>query len=441
MSLKGRIRIAFLCTLFIPAILTTVMLVIVSRFGARNFNKVPVDAQVWLLEIIMLIAIILTVTVFIMYYWIYLGVLGPISILKVAAKNIQEGNLDVPVKQSEGGVREMNELCDTFEEMRLRLKESQEQKIRNDKENRELISNISHDLKTPVTTIKGYVEGILDGVADTPEKQKKYLHTVYNKADDMSRLIDELTLYTKIDTNNIPYTFAKINIADYFADCADELSDELEARGIELTYFNYLTEDDIVIADAEQLKRVINNIIGNSVKYMDKPKGIINIRLRDAGDFVQAEFEDNGKGISKKDLGRIFDRFYRADSSRNSRKGGSGIGLSIVKKIIEDHEGRVWASSKEGVGTTMYFSLRKYHEPVPEDELQEAGAEGNGNPLEAEKKGKSREKAGRPKEKTVWSKEKMAWSKEKPVWPKEKTGKSRKKSEADKISLPGGKKK
>lgn len=404
MSLKSRIIISFLCTLIIPTILTIFILSILSRFSSRNLNAVPADAQVWLLEIVLLIALILTVTVFVMCYWIYLGVVGPINVLKHAAKNIQDGNLDVPVRESEGGVREMNELCRTFEEMRLRLKESQEQKIQNDKENRELISNISHDLKTPVTTIKGYVEGILDGVADTPEKQKKYLHTVYNKADDMSRLIEELTLYTRIDTNNIPYNFAKINIADYFADCADELSEELEARGIELTYFNYLSEDDIVIADAEQLKRVINNIIGNSVKYMDKPKGTINIRLRDADDFVQVEFEDNGKGIAQKDLGRIFDRFYRADSSRNSRKGGSGIGLSIVKKIIEDHEGRVWAASKEGVGTTMYFALRKYHEP----QAQPADADEDGQKKPKEKNGKllkekstrTREKVGKTKEKT-----------------------------------------
>ena len=123
----------------------------------------------------------------------------------------------------------------------------------------------------------------------------------------------------------------------------------------------------MVSADAEQLKRVINNIISNSLKYMDKPKGVINIRLRDVGDFIQIEIEDNGKGISQKDLANIFDRFYRTDASRNSSKGGSGIGLSIVKKIMEDHGGQVWATSKEGTGTTMYLALRKYQE-VPVNE-------------------------------------------------------------------------
>ena len=123
----------------------------------------------------------------------------------------------------------------------------------------------------------------------------------------------------------------------------------------------------MVIADAEQIKRVVDNIIGNSLKYMDKKKGIINIRILDVGDFVQVEIEDNGKGIGQKELPYIFDRFYRTDSSRNSATGGSGIGLSIVKNIMEDHGGKVWATSKENVGTVMYFVLRKYQE-VPINE-------------------------------------------------------------------------
>ena len=178
----------------------------------------------------------------------------------------------------------------------------------------------------------------------------------------MDRLINELSFYSKIDTNRIPYTFEKINVNAYFADCIEELSIELEEQNIELSYSNYVDENVLVIADAEQIKRVINNIVGNSVKYIDKSKGRVNIRVKDVGDFIQVEIEDNGKGIAAKDLPQIFDRFYRADVSRNSSKGGSGIGLSIVKKIIEDHGGQVWATSKEQTGTVMYFVLRKYQE-------------------------------------------------------------------------------
>ena len=127
-----------------------------------------------------------------------------------------------------------------------------------------------------------------------------------------------------------------------------------------------MDKDVVIIADAEQMKRVINNIIGNSIKYMDKKRGIINIRIQDVGDFIQVGIEDNGRGIAARDLPNIFDRFYRTDASRNSSKGGSGIGLSIVKKIIEDHGGRIWATSKEGIGTEIHFVLRKYQEVIQE---------------------------------------------------------------------------
>ena len=280
--------------------------------------------------------------------------------MQVATKKITDGNLDFEMPA--GGDDEIGELCTDFEEMRRRLKESAEEKLESERQNKELISNISHDLKTPITAVKGYVEGIMDGVADTPEKQEKYIRTIYNKANDMERLINELTFYSKIDTNRIPYTFDRINVNAYFADCVEELSLELEEQNIELAYFNYVDEDVQVIADAEQIKRVINNIVSNSIKYIDKPKGYINIRVKDVGDFVQVEIEDNGKGIATKDLPLIFNRFYRTDASRNSSKGGSGIGLSIVKKIIEDHGGKVWATSKENTGTVMYFVLRKYQE-------------------------------------------------------------------------------
>lgn len=322
-------------------------------------NWIP-ELKMMLIQMIVAIVLILMLTAAIFSYWIYRSVLKPLNQLKEATKNIKEGNLDFAIEANEQD--EIGQLCVGFEEMRQRLKENAEEKIQFDAENKELISNISHDLKTPITAIKGYVEGLRDGVADTPEKMNRYIQTIYNKANDMDRLINELTFYSKIDTNRIPYTFSKINVADYFKDCAEEVGMDLEAKNISFGYYNYCDESVIVIADAEQMKRVINNIISNSVKYMDKRQGKINIRIKDVGDFIQVEIEDNGKGIAQKELPYIFDRFYRTDSSRNSAQGGSGIGLSIVKKIIEDHGGKIWASSKEGTGTVMNFVLRKYQE-------------------------------------------------------------------------------
>ena len=313
---------------------------------------------------VLVVGALLILIAFCLTMWIYYTLLQPIGELQKATKAIKDGNLDYQLNLDEKD--EIGQLCSNFEEMRQRLKESQEEKLQYDRENKELISNISHDLKTPITAIKGYVEGIMDGVASSPEMLDKYVRTIYSKANDMDRLIDELTFYTKIDTNKIPYAFAKINVKDYFDDCVEDVSLGLETQNIHVNYRNSVDSRTIVIADAEQLKRVINNIVSNSVKYMDKPTKIIGFDVQDVGDFIQVDISDNGRGVSVKELPRIFERFYRTDASRNSSKGGSGIGLSIVRKIIQDHGGQIWATSVEHQGLTMHFVLRKYQE-VPNE--------------------------------------------------------------------------
>lgn len=336
-----------------------------SAFIITDVSDLMPEVREFLFDIMLAIILILMVTAAFLILWIYRGIVTPLGTMQIATQNIKEGNLDFELEVTTDD--EIGQLCNDFEEMRLRLKFNAEEKIRYDRENKELISNISHDLKTPITAIKGYVEGIIDGVADTPEKVDKYIRTIYNKVNEMDRLINELTLYSKIDSNRIPYNFTTIGARDFFDDCGEDLSLELEAKNTEFGYFNYVDKDVKIIADAEQLRRVINNIVNNSLKYMDKKKALINLRVKDVGDFVQIEIEDNGKGIAAKDLPKIFERFYRTDASRNSSKGGSGIGLSIVKKIIEEHGGKIWATSREETGTVMYFVIRKYQE-VPVNE-------------------------------------------------------------------------
>lgn len=378
MKLKTRIVLGFTMIILMPLLLFAATLYGFSQSQAQKAQAVTesdgtvydisitdsADSQgrvhVMAKDLFISAFVILISVALVVGLWVYRSIAVPLVKLKKATQNIKEGNLDFVLDVE--GKDEFSELCQDFEEMRRRLKESTEEKSLIEKENRELISNISHDLKTPITAVKGYVEGIMDGVTDTPEKMDRYVRTIYNKTNEMDHLINELTFYSKIDTNRIPYTFSKLNVEDYFEDCSEEVGLELETRGIELVYANYVEKDVMVIADGEQIRRVIHNIISNAIKYMDKPKGIIQIRIKDVGDFIQIEIEDNGKGIGPKDLPYIFDRFYRTDVSRNSSKGGSGIGLSIVKKILEDHGGKVWATSRLGIGTIMYFVLRKYQE-------------------------------------------------------------------------------
>ena len=312
-------------------------------------------------QIIITSLLILFAGSFIAMFWLYKSIVHPLNKLKTAAENIKDGNLNFSVAAETDD--EIGEVCVAFEEMRLKLKGQIERNIQYEKESKELISNISHDLKTPMTAIKGYIEGIMDGVADTEEKRNRYIRTIYNKVNDMNSLIEELFLYAKLDSNSVTYSFAKVNVDAYFQDCVEEISLDLESQGVDFGYFNYADRDTVIIADPEQLKRVVNNIIGNSVKYASPDRKLmISLRIMEEAEFVKIEIEDNGKGIARNEVPLIFDRCYRTDASRNSSKGGSGLGLSIAKKIIEEHGGKIWAVSTEGVGTTMCFVLRKYKE-------------------------------------------------------------------------------
>lgn len=365
MKLKTKIILTCIAYILIPLVLFLAAFFGIARSlgGITPQLKFEFDQMTGQMLVEMLIAmiLILLLTSLMITRWFTTSIYKPISKLNEAMQKIREGDFTyvLETNKQEG---EFATLYRNYEDMRMRLKETAEEKTRQEMKNRELISNISHDLKTPITAIKGYAEGILDGVAATPEKTEKYVRTIYNKAADMDRLINELTTYSRVENDRIPYKFLRINVANYFDDCVEEIGLDLEQRGMDFTYSNLLPQDTLVIADPEQLKKVINNIISNSIKYIDKPKGKIDIRLIDQNDSILVEIEDNGRGISQADLAHIFDRFFRTDASRNSAQGGSGIGLSIVKKIIEDHGGYIWASSKEGESTCMHIVLRKYME-------------------------------------------------------------------------------
>ena len=373
MSFRKRLTISFGIIIVVPVLLFAIAFQVLGSYmaGKTGINLFSMTDAAGLISgdfmssLFLCMILILLFTALLLTRWLEKSFFGPISVLNKGMNHIRDGNLDFILKTDEEG--EIGELYQNYEEMRLRLKESQEEKLLQEKQNRELLSNISHDLKTPITSIKGYVEGLIDGVANTPEKQDKYIRTIYNKANDMDHLIDELTLYSRIDSDRVPYNFHRINVGDYFGDCVEEIGMDLESRGIELDYSNLIAPETRIIADPEQLKRVINNIVGNSVKYLDKPHGRIVFRLLDEEDSIRVEVEDNGKGIAPRDIPYIFDRFYRTDSSRNSAKGGSGIGLSIVKKIIEDHGGYIWATSTLGEGTCMHIVLRKYQDKMEQE--------------------------------------------------------------------------
>jgi histidine kinase len=246
--------------------------------------------------------------------------------------------------------------------MRQKLKSSVELQIQYEDNRKQLLSSISHDLRTPITSIVGYVEGIQDGVANTPDKLSKYLLTISTKAKDMNALIDELFLFSKLDLHEIPFVFKKLNISDFMESYVQELQFEMSEHNIDVLFSNDSLTTLYAKADAEQLRRVLINLTTNSIKFMDKERKRIDMVLSATESELIIEVKDNGSGISPEALAHIFDRFYRAEQSRNSNTGGSGLGLAIAKQIVERHGGDIWALSKLGEGTSIFFSLQKMNE-------------------------------------------------------------------------------
>lgn len=281
----------------------------------------------------------------------------PLYTLKHAAEQIKEGNLDhqVNLKRKD----EIGELGAVFEEMRIRLNESIRLQLQYEENRKELISTISHDLKTPITGIKACVEGIQDGIADTGPMREKYISMIAKKTDEMDRLIDELMLFSKLDLKRLPFHVEEMDLTAYLQDYMDELRLDPRLEEITLSFSSAASKSVCVLADREKLRRVLMNIVDNSLKYMDKKQKEIHIELIDGQNEASVRIQDNGPGIESAALPFIFDRFYRVEPSRNRSTGGSGLGLSIVKQIIEGQGGQVWAESPIGEGTAIYFALPK----------------------------------------------------------------------------------
>lgn len=284
------------------------------------------------------------------------AIIRPVYRLKEAAAKISEGDLDGGI--AEEGEGEVRELGGTLEMMRIRLKESVYMQQKYDENRKFLVSSISHDLKTPVTSIKGYIEGILDGVARTPEKMQEYLETARSKAELVNTLMDDLLLYSSLDLNQLAYHFEETDLVRYFEDCVADNQYEFLQAGVGLALTVELEKPAMVRLDRERFKRVVQNILDNALKYMDKPHGHVAVILRETRTSAIIEIQDNGRGIPESDLPYVFDRFYRVDAARKNAS-GSGLGLAIAKQIVEGHEGSLWARSEPGQGTRMIVSLKK----------------------------------------------------------------------------------
>lgn len=290
-------------------------------------------------------------------------ILTPVQKLGKATAAIRSGDLDHSVGYSSAD--ELGQVCVEFDKMRERLKESVSMETRYVQQKQEMIAGISHDLSTPITSIKGYVSGILDGIADTPEKRKRYLCTIYDTACDMEHMVDNLFLLSKLDMDKTPFYSELVEMGSYLADYCSELRPMMQKNDITLAFENRCTSLAWAKIDRMQLGRVFGNLADNSIKYKKADecvKSRVNIVLCQENGLIKIMWIDNGIGIREEEAKQIFGRFYRGDSARSNATKGSGLGLSIARRIMGHMGGNISAEGRQGLGVAITVTLPEREE-------------------------------------------------------------------------------
>ena len=286
-------------------------------------------------------------------------ILEPLNKISESAKAIIEGNYDIEVQRVFGeNLRdnEIGELTYSFEMMRdeLKAKQLSEQSLR--KSQQELISCISHDLRTPISTIKAYSEGIRDGVIMEGMDNADYINIILKKTNLLEKMIAELLEYSNTQLNKMDIVMKDVYFREYMLEIVREIRIYVSQYGLDFES-EIMDETMLVRMDEKRITEVIYNLIENSLKYSDKDNGFIKLCARIDSGVASIHIIDNGAGISAADIPYVFDRFYRAEKSRNSNIPGSGLGLSICKYIVNQHGGEIYCRSSKSEGSEFWFTL------------------------------------------------------------------------------------
>jgi signal transduction histidine kinase len=276
----------------------------------------------------------------------------PLEILSLGVNQIHENNFAYRIAYN--GDDEFRPVCDAFNQMAAQLEASTSQRLKDEANRRELLAGISHDLRTPLTSINGYLDGIESGVASTPEMREKYFHTIKNKTTDMKHIIEQLFLFSKLDMNEFPFSPHRFEFMHALSDMVEELTEEYAMRGLNIIIDGNL-ENVFVYADVSHFRRVLVNILENSVKYKEKETGRMEINASLENNFISISFADNGPGVNTDTLPNLFNVFFRTDPSRHTK--GSGLGLAISAKIIERSGGTIHAENVGSGGLAVIIRL------------------------------------------------------------------------------------
>lgn len=285
-------------------------------------------------------------------------IIVPIEELRQGVNEIAKGNYDVRVECRTPN--DLGLLIMSFNEMAEELSRGEKVQAEYEENRKNLIANISHDLKTPITAIQGHIEALLDGPAASPEKQEKYLKVIHHNTAYLNRLIDDLFLFSKLDMDKLEFHFESVRIGDYLADLMEEYQLELGGQNIQVDFSSLLEGETSVYLDGKRLYQAINNIMRNAIGHGPEHGLSLSVKLYRQGEWVAIDIQDNGPGIPQDKLPFIFDRFYRIDTERTKDLESTGLGLAITRELIQAHGGEITVSSREGEGTCFTVLLPEH---------------------------------------------------------------------------------
>jgi signal transduction histidine kinase len=328
----------------------------VSRFAdqPRNYREIMIDGA--LLSLVCSVFIILLTNGFLTRF-VFGKIVHALHTLTYGVHQVRDGNLEFRIDY--GGNDEFSEVCGDFNEMAVRLSDSVSARQKDEQSRKELIAGISHDLRTPLTSIKAYVEGLEKGVASTPEARKHYIDTIKNKTDDLEHIIEMLFLFSKLDTGEFPYHVERVDLVSVVSEVVESLSEEYGSRGLDIS-LSQEAENLCVEIDAMQMRYIMINIFENSVKYKNEERGKMNVTVSEDGKSAAVVFADDGPGAPEEALSKLFDAFYRSDPSRNNPSKGSGLGLAIAAKIVEHFGGTIRAANAPQGGLSIIMTFPRH---------------------------------------------------------------------------------
>ena len=379
MTIKKRLFLSNILMIAITVIMSliTVLICIVilnAMFGGSLFEilkerqqspaiglesiGITYGAQMILLSVLVVVCIIGTVyfTNRFLTKFVFSKIEQPLETLVNGVHQISDGNLDYRISYDTND--EFKSVCEDFNSMANRLKTSVEEVRKNEQNRNFMLAGISHDLRTPLTSVINYVKGLRDGIAKNPEKEQEYLDVIYRKSCEMEGLIDQLFLFSKLETGNLPFYFKPVPIRNYIVTLLDSLESDLRNNNAIINLASDCGAQKVLL-DGEQMRRVISNILYNSVKHNKDKKICIVVTLYQERNSIFIRIKDDGTGVSEEQASRLFDNFYRGDEARSNPSSGSGLGLSIAKMIVTAHGGNISAENDNGLAIVIELPIEQ----------------------------------------------------------------------------------